>query len=199
MCVALDSFTVKSDKIRFKNAVVLKSRSLPDVKGTAREIADELSPLLSSGYKVILACGTTKTAKAFYELFTDNSVPAVYSENPNNVAEGTIFVTPNALSSGVEYTSIKTAIFTNARTSVKRERRKKYGLRGATIGSLEELKKGDYVVHSVYGIGVFDGIHKIEKDGIEKDYIKIKYLRKHFLQKRVFLCNPISISDISII
>ena len=181
VCVALDSFTVKSDKIRFKNAVILKSRSLPEVKGTAKEIADELAPLLSSGYKVILACGTEKTAKAFYELFTDNSVPAVYSENPNNVPEGTLFVTPNALSSGVEYTSIKTAIYTNARTSVKRERRRKYGLRGATIGSLEELKKGDYVVHSVYGIGVFDGIHKIEKDGIEKDYIKIKYLRDEIL------------------
>lgn len=31
------------------------------------------------------------------------------------------------------------------------------------------------MVHYSYGIGIFDGVHKIETDGVAKDYIKIRY------------------------
>ena len=42
---------------------------------------------------------------------------------------------------------------------------------------MEELRQGDYVVHSSHGIGVFDGINRITNGGITKDYIKIKYAK----------------------
>ena len=38
-----------------------------------------------------------------------------------------------------------------------------------------DLKVGDYVVHSNYGIGIFIGVNTITADGTTKDYIKIKY------------------------
>ncbi|MBR3300393.1 MAG: transcription-repair coupling factor, partial [Clostridia bacterium] len=44
-----------------------------------------------------------------------------------------------------------------------------------SIGSLDELKRGDYVVHASYGIGIFEGISQIKKQSVIKDYIKIKY------------------------
>lgn len=34
---------------------------------------------------------------------------------------------------------------------------------------------GDLVVHYSHGIGIFDGVHKIENGGVAKDYIRIKY------------------------
>ncbi len=49
--------------------------------------------------------------------------------------------------------------------------------KGQRLHSLDELKKGDYVVHSLHGIGVFDGINKLEVGKITKDYIKIKYAK----------------------
>lgn len=49
--------------------------------------------------------------------------------------------------------------------------------KGQSLHSLDELKKGDYVVHSLHGIGVFDGINKLEVGKITKDYIKIKYAK----------------------
>ena len=48
---------------------------------------------------------------------------------------------------------------------------------GQEIYSLSELTVGDYVVHSVHGIGVFGGIRKIDTHGITKDYIKIDYAK----------------------
>ena len=34
---------------------------------------------------------------------------------------------------------------------------------------------GDYIVHASHGIGVFEGIHKIDMQGVVKDYIKLQY------------------------
>ena len=49
------------------------------------------------------------------------------------------------------------------------------------ISNLSELSPGDYVVHSAHGIGVFEGIHKLEMNGIVKDYIKVRYAKNDTL------------------
>ena len=41
---------------------------------------------------------------------------------------------------------------------------------------LDDLKKGDYVVHEDYGVGIFDEIQQIEILGGIKDFILIKYV-----------------------
>lgn len=47
------------------------------------------------------------------------------------------------------------------------------------IQSFVDLKKGDYVVHINYGIGIYHGIVKLkEKSGEHKDYISIEYANK---------------------
>lgn len=38
-----------------------------------------------------------------------------------------------------------------------------------------DLKVGDYIVHTINGIGQFVGVNTIKADGVVKDYIKIKY------------------------
>ena len=40
---------------------------------------------------------------------------------------------------------------------------------------LDDLKKGDYVVHEDYGVGIFDGIEQAEILGGVKDFVTIKY------------------------
>lgn len=46
---------------------------------------------------------------------------------------------------------------------------------GKKISNLDNLKIGDYVVHKTNGIGIYNGITTIEKNGIKKDYIYIEY------------------------
>jgi len=41
---------------------------------------------------------------------------------------------------------------------------------------LDELKKGDYVVHEDYGVGIFDGIEQAEVLGGVKDFVVIRYM-----------------------
>lgn len=47
---------------------------------------------------------------------------------------------------------------------------------GRKIKDFNDLKIGDYVVHSLHGIGIYQGIEAIEKKGLVRDYIKIDYL-----------------------
>lgn len=46
---------------------------------------------------------------------------------------------------------------------------------GKKIKNYNELEKGDYVVHINHGIGVYNGLVTLTKDGLKKDYISILY------------------------
>ena len=46
---------------------------------------------------------------------------------------------------------------------------------GRKIKGFEDLKKGDYVVHVVHGIGQYQGLVTLEKNKIKKDYLLINY------------------------
>ncbi|MDD4801355.1 MAG: transcription-repair coupling factor [Syntrophomonas sp.] len=39
----------------------------------------------------------------------------------------------------------------------------------------EDLKRGDYVVHELYGIGIYRGVTQVETDGVTREYILLQY------------------------
>ncbi|MBU1667827.1 transcription-repair coupling factor, partial [bacterium] len=43
------------------------------------------------------------------------------------------------------------------------------------VYSISDLKKGDYVVHINHGIGIFQGLKRLDHDGVEKDYLILEY------------------------
>ncbi|MBQ6840857.1 MAG: transcription-repair coupling factor [Bacilli bacterium] len=47
---------------------------------------------------------------------------------------------------------------------------------GKKIVDYNELNTGDYVVHIAHGIGIYNGIVTLTKDGVKKDYIQLLYL-----------------------
>ncbi len=46
---------------------------------------------------------------------------------------------------------------------------------GTKIKKIDNLKIGDYVVHTNHGIGVYNGIKTLNKKGNEKDYLEVLY------------------------
>lgn len=57
----------------------------------------------------------------------------------------------------------------------KKKKKKKKIYEGQKINDFNELRVGDYVVHESHGLGVYQGIEKVEVDHIVKDYMKISY------------------------
>ena len=57
----------------------------------------------------------------------------------------------------------------------KKKKRKKKRYEGQKINDFNDLRVGDYVVHESHGLGVYQGIEKVEVDHVVKDYMKISY------------------------
>ena len=65
--------------------------------------------------------------------------------------------------------------------SISSKKKKKSSSKGKAIFSLSELSVGDYVVHSTYGVGKFQGVQKREYENVVKDYITILYAKGDML------------------
>ena len=61
---------------------------------------------------------------------------------------------------------------------ITHEESKKYRTKfkySAKITDIHKLDIGDYVVHSIHGIGIYQGIKKLQVNGHDKDYIEVVY------------------------
>ena len=65
--------------------------------------------------------------------------------------------------------------FSRAIALKKKKKKAKKLYQGQKIKDFNELKVGDYVVHESHGLGIYQGIEKVEREGVVKDYIKIEY------------------------
>ena len=57
-------------------------------------------------------------------------------------------------------------------------RKKRYKSRfklGSKISNIDNISRGDYIVHESFGIGIYDELCTIVKNGYKKDYIKLIY------------------------
>ncbi len=173
----IDSLPRGSFDTPVKSLTSFNAQQLPLWNGTLQILLDDIRPALSRGVRCIVNAGTPKAAKALAEALENEDIPSLYcGALPSQFPKKTVCVTPGGLTNGFTYPKEKFMIITygkvNSGTNIKR--RKSFKAADA-IQSIEELSRGDYVVHSVHGIGIFDGIQKMTACGLTKDYIKIKY------------------------
>ena len=128
----------------------------------------------SSG--VVLA-GTDKAARNLADSLKNDGYAAEYTDTLPRAERGRIYVTQGALSAGFELPAEKFFLVSYGQAAYRPEKKRRRKKEGQEIYSLSELSAGDYVVHSVHGIGVFSGIRKIDTHGVTKDYIKIDYAK----------------------
>ena len=139
-------------------------------KRTAKTLAEDL--LESHKKLTVILAGGEKSASVLARELSENGVNAQCIDPLKIKGEG-IFVTTGILSSGLEVSSLGLSVIAFAR-SVTTAKRKKWS-KGTAVGSLEELSRGDYVVHATHGIGIFSGVQQITTHGMTRDYIKISY------------------------
>lgn len=142
--------------------------------GDLKLLKSDLYPLLEQGYCCCILAGTAKSAGNLATDLTKMGIDAQYVKDLKNIRYRSVFVLEGTLSTGFEYPQIKFSLTTTGK-AVNAPLRKAKKRKGEEIKSLSDLTLGDYVVHVAHGIGIFDGIHKLDLHGIVKDYIKIKY------------------------
>ena len=78
-----------------------------------------------------------------------------------------MLVIRGGLSAGFELPEASVAVITHGRLqNAARPRRRQRHDKGAQIHSLSELTVGDYIVHVSHGIGLYQGVHQINAQGV---------------------------------
>lgn len=69
-------------------------------------------------------------------------------------------------------------LFNKRSKEVTSTKRSYYKEKPEFIESINDIKEGDYVVHSIHGVGIYRGLTQQEIDGQLKDYLTIEYASK---------------------
>lgn len=145
--------------------------------GTLSQLKDELFGLVKGGYTVCIMAGTVRSGRALAEDIRDMGYDAVFFEKyPSEFQPKAINVITGTMIAGFQFSQIKFALMTHSKSSQSSKKHKKASSKNA-IHSLDELNVGDYIVHNIHGIGIFEGINNLEINKVKKDYIKISYAK----------------------
>ena len=125
----------------------------------------------------VVMAGTEKAAKALCDDLEKEGFNAIFfGKKPEKFQTGYVNIIEGSLSAGMEYPHQKFRLVSyGRRTAPKKVTKHKNYKPSNAFHSLEEMRKGDYIVHSMHGIGIFEGITQLEANGATKDYIKIRY------------------------
>ena len=176
--VLMDAFSRGGIQLELKNMYALDARQLPVWSGRVELLAEDLRDLLNRKMAcVVLAGSEERAAVTLAEDLQKAGLPALYARAPEAPIRGRVLVLTGGVSAGMEFPTAHLAVLTHGRTArpARRVRRRKE--KGMEIHSLSELQVGDYVVHTVHGIGVYRGVHQVNVQGVVKDYIKLEYAK----------------------
>lgn len=170
----------RNDLVKGEVELDIHTRSMPSYNGDFAALVKDLEKLKKNKYRVLLLSGSRTRAKRLAKDLFEYDLNAFYSENPDReIQPGEIMTYYGHVEKGFEYPLIKYAILTETdifgNEQKKKKAKKKKQKDGKSIESFAELQIGDYVVHETHGLGIYQGIEKIEVDKVEKDYMKISY------------------------
>lgn len=175
--VYLENFTQSSHDVPLAELVNFNAKQLPSLSGTITELCEDLETSEYKNNTTVILAGTDKSAKNVANALRERGISATYSDYEAKLQKGLVFVMAGSLSSGFEFVREDFVLYAHSRHQALPEKKRKLPKNGQEIYSLSDLSVGDYVVHTAHGIGVFQGINKIDAHGIVKDYIKIGYAK----------------------
>lgn len=175
--VYLDTFVHGGYDVPLKEIINFTCRQLSTWGGSINLLCEDLQCSLTPNTRCVVLAGTERSAVSVANDLRAKGINAEFLESCNELPEGKVVVMPGSLSAGFEYPSISFLLITHGHFNQKISQKRRKNKNAKDIYSLAELSVGDYVVHSLHGIGIFEGIHKIDMQGILKDYIKVKYAK----------------------
>ncbi len=149
--------------IRPDQVISVDAVSLPGYHGQMRLLRDDMVSWREAGQKVFLLSGGASRGDRLRESLKEMGVEAEA-------------VLPATLSRGFWLKDAQIVVVSDADIWGEGYRRAKSRRHaGERISTFTDLKTGDYVVHEDHGVGIFQGITRIQSEGAWRDYLLILY------------------------
>jgi len=156
--------------------------ALKQHKGQERPLsplAEGITTYLGSGWRTLLVCKNRTQGERLISLLKPYQIRPVVIEKFTDmtIEKGRVYICRGQLSSGFAWPDQALAVITETEIfgAIQHRRMRTSKRILAQRLPLEALKKGDFVVHSEHGIGLYQGLAKLKLDGSENDFILIQY------------------------
>ena len=172
----LDSFTVSAYPQPPKTLLSVMAKQLPGFGASLETAVADLKQYSSLQFSALVLAGTRQRADNLHTLLREQGIPAALEYSAVRLPEpGELLITVGGLSAGMEYPEVHLAILTEGQGTAVRRPAKKASTNRGRLESFTDLTPGDLVVHEHHGVGRFQGMVKLQSDGVEKDYVKLCY------------------------
>lgn len=178
--VGFQALDMRCPGLNIRASYNLQTKNVDPYNRSFELLTQDLKKMKRNQSRVILLSGSRTRARRLAEDLRDYNLSSFYSEDMDReVKPGEIMTAYGYIAEGYEYPLLKFVVISETDIFGKNKRKKKRRTtyEGRKIQSFSELKPGDYVVHENHGLGIYQGIEKIEVDKISKDYMKISYAK----------------------
>ena len=155
-----------------------QERERESLEGTMAGLVEKLKRLRTES-RVAVVCGTDEAAARLKKLFAEYGLSVVVSDHVAGQETGPwpILVMVNRLSEGFLWQELGLTFITEEEIFGRKVHRPAASRSKVTpfLSSFKELKPGDFVVHTDYGVGEYQGLTHISLDGFETDFLTLRY------------------------
>ena len=186
-CVVTDNFSSTPD-IDLSGFFEIVSKHTSMSITNPEILSEDLLGYVKAGYKIVLLAGGITQGADIENILRERNVPCALCEtiDVDAMQKGFVYITPKEGSQNIHGFDCPKARFClycdgqsdeasrGKRASVGKLKTSKSGAKNRLTSYLD-LTVGDFVVHDVHGIGIYEGIKTLTVGGITRDYITIKY------------------------
>lgn len=157
------------------HTVGLQGKSMISFERQIPLLTDEIKAWQERGRQIIIVMNNRQRCEGIERALSEAQIDYVKGAEMALTPQKVLIV-EGLLTDGFELPHCDLVVVTegNIFGQQKKKLRKK-APKGQEITYFSDLTVGDYVVHSIHGIGKYVGLKTIETEGIHKDYIEIAY------------------------
>ncbi len=179
-CITLSALEQRVAQIKPCAQYQISTRTVSAYNSSFELLVKDLKRYKKNKFKIILLSGSRTRAQRLAEDLMNEGVSCFFTQDPEHeLSAGEVMVMYGKVRRGYEYPMLSFAVITESDIfGAEKKKKKKYKrYEGEHIQSFAELHVGDYVVHENHGLGIYQGIEKMEVGGTTKDYMKITYAK----------------------
>ncbi|HPF88501.1 MAG TPA: transcription-repair coupling factor [Candidatus Limiplasma sp.] len=141
-------------------------------------LAKDIAAWQERGCAVVLLTGGEARGRRLLRALEQQNVSSSYLETADQpLTAGDVVLLPISVHKGFRNIAAGLCVVSDSDLyGSAYQRTHKHHTAGEHIASFTDLHTGDYVVHDIHGIGIYDGVVQLQTEGVTRDYLLIRYL-----------------------